>query len=343
LRVVSDEAPQVTVVVVPRERFSHARQTLEAIYAHTHIPFELVYVDAGSPRSCRRHLEAESARRGFELVRVDHYLTPSRSRNLGLRSVRTPYVVFLDNDVRVGPGWLDALVRCADETNAALVGSLIVEATDPDDLIHYGGGDAGIRTTTEDGARQRQVYKQNPWNGQRISQVLDQLKRQPTGFVEFHCALLRTDLFERVGVLDESLHCEDHLDFSLRVQEAGETIYFEPASYVTYVPGPLEWTDIPYYLLRWGVAWHISSYRHLANKWNVVEGEFFTQRYGRMRRFREVQVIEPLSRRLLRGRFQQPLKRALLGIEWAINPLISSFYDWREVRRQAERLRRLVD
>src|SRR5262249_24309080 len=47
--------PDVTIVVVPRERFSFARASLEALYRHTDPPFHLVYVDGGSPRRVRRY------------------------------------------------------------------------------------------------------------------------------------------------------------------------------------------------------------------------------------------------------------------------------------------------
>ena len=44
----------VTVVVVPRERFSMAARALDVLYERTAAPFSLVYVDAGSPRPVRR-------------------------------------------------------------------------------------------------------------------------------------------------------------------------------------------------------------------------------------------------------------------------------------------------
>lgn len=39
----------VSLVVVPRERFSSTRESLESIYANTDLRFELIYVDARSP------------------------------------------------------------------------------------------------------------------------------------------------------------------------------------------------------------------------------------------------------------------------------------------------------
>ncbi len=120
-------APLATIVVLPRERFSYAKPALASVLAHPPAPHRLVYVDAGAPPALRRYLEDAAQSHAFELVRVSRYLSPNRARNLGLARVCTPYVVFLDNDVVVTPGWLESLVTCAEETQATVVGPLVCE------------------------------------------------------------------------------------------------------------------------------------------------------------------------------------------------------------------------
>src|SRR5512132_1589605 len=116
--------PSVTVVVVPRERFSHSDRSLANIYENTMYPFELTYVSAGAPPAIQRLLERESRERGFQLIQRSHFMSPNQARNLGIRGVSTKYVVFLDNDALVAPGWLESLVECAEETDAWVVGPL---------------------------------------------------------------------------------------------------------------------------------------------------------------------------------------------------------------------------
>ena len=101
--------PLVTIVVVPREQFSKAKASLASIYAHTSLPFELVYVDGNSPASLGRFLAAQASERGFRLLHSDRYLTSNEARNLALPHVRTPNVVFVDNDVFDTPARLDSL------------------------------------------------------------------------------------------------------------------------------------------------------------------------------------------------------------------------------------------
>ena len=89
---VSPGLPRVTIGVVQRERFSLTRESLESLYASTSVPFDLIYVDAGSPRHVRRYLEAQASARGVQLIQRPHHLSPNRARNLVLARDRKSVV-----------------------------------------------------------------------------------------------------------------------------------------------------------------------------------------------------------------------------------------------------------
>ena len=153
--------PDVTIIVVPREGFRVTGRALEALYERTQYPFSLVYVDTGSPRATRRRLESEARERGFTLIRTERYLTPNQARNLAFAHAKSQYVVSLDNDVLVTPGWLDALVRCAEDTGAAVVGPVTCIGEPEGEIVHSAGGLAhiddrrGIRRSTRTISRMR--------------------------------------------------------------------------------------------------------------------------------------------------------------------------------------------
>jgi glycosyltransferase involved in cell wall biosynthesis len=116
-----------TVAIVPRERFSFAQRSLENVLAHTPRPFEMLYVDGGSPAHVRDYLRRQADRHEFRLIRTEHYVSPNTARNLAAAAVRTKYVVFIDNDALVSPGWLGPLVDCAEATGAWVVGPIYCE------------------------------------------------------------------------------------------------------------------------------------------------------------------------------------------------------------------------
>jgi GT2 family glycosyltransferase len=263
------EQARVTIIVTPRERFSFARESLDSLYANTAWPFRLLYVDAGSPAAVRRDLAGQARQRGFRLLRYAHYLPQNVGRNRALREAHTPYVVFLDNDVLLAPGWLPAMVRCAEETGAWVVAPVYCSGLPAHETIHVAGTEAGFRE--RDG--RREAHETHLFAGARLAEVRPQLRRRPCDAAEFHCMLVRREVFERLGPLDEQiLGTRDHIDLSFSVRAAGGLIYFEPDAIITYVaPPPFTWSDVPLYLLRWSNQWNDASLRRLSEKWRLEQ------------------------------------------------------------------------
>jgi GT2 family glycosyltransferase len=261
---------RVTIVVVPRDRFSLTKKSLESVYANTDCAFDLIYVDAGSPQVIREYLEAEATRRGFQLLRCEQFLTPNEARNLALRHARTPYVVFLDNDTLVSPGWLAHLVACADETGAWVVGPLYME-DEGTSRIHMAGGRASI---VERGGK-RHFVEGHFLLGVTLDAVGPHMQRGPTELLEFHCVLVRRDVFDRFGWFDEGyLSCRDCIDLCLLVREAGKLVFLEPRAVVTHLrPPPLDKMDLPYFWLRWSEAWNRASMEHFRDKWQLSDDD----------------------------------------------------------------------
>jgi GT2 family glycosyltransferase len=258
---------RTTVVVAPREQFRVTHPALESIFAHTEVPYRLIYVDGGSPPPVRRYLKLRSRQRGFTLLRTEHHLSPMEARDLALPHVDTEYVCFIDNDVLVTRGWLDRLVRCADETEAWAVGPLYCNGALSQELIHMAGGEAHIR---EENGR-RAFFEEHRFPRRRIREVRAQLRREPTELVEFHCKLLRREFYDKFGPQDPRyLSCGESLDLCLQLRQAGYPIYIEPAAVVSNLhPPPFEWSDLPFYVLRWSDAWNRVSLRCFREHWDL--------------------------------------------------------------------------
>jgi hypothetical protein len=273
---VRDGRPAVTIMVVPREQFSVAGRALEVLYDRSRYPFSLIYVDGGSPRAGRLQLEAEAKERGFTLIRTEGYLTPNQARNLALAQVKSKYVVSLDNDVLVTPDAVEALVRCAEETGASVVGPVTCIGEPECETVHSAGGLAHI----DERQGRRRLVHQNHFDHARLENVRLALRRMPTELVEFHCVLIRTEILARIGPLDEGiLNDPHHVDFCMMVREAGGSIYLEPAAVVTQIaPPPVQWSDLAFFLQRWNEPATRRSLRHFTRKWRLPQDDPSVQR-----------------------------------------------------------------
>jgi GT2 family glycosyltransferase len=325
----SAAAPEVTIIVSPRERFSHTRESLESIYEHTEYPFQLIYVDGGSPRHIKDYLAEQAKQKQFQLIRTDYYLSPNRARNMGLCQVTSKYVVFIDNDVVVTPGWLKSLVQCAEETGATIVSPLICQGKTLHEEVHCAGGESGVKVETKGETTRRRIIEKIYKQGRRVADVRPQLQRQKTGLAEFHCMMVRTEIFQQIGLLDEALlNTKEHVDLCILVTEAGGTVYLEPESLMTYMTGqPLELTDLNYYMLRWSDAWELASLKRLRDKWNLTEDEYFKNKYKRLGWRRNMAIINPFASKLPVGKFgSRAAGKILTFMDKALNRYITTRY-----------------
>jgi GT2 family glycosyltransferase len=293
--------PQVTIVVSPREHFSFTQVSLESIYAQTRTPFKLIYVDGGSPKHIQKYLVAQAAEKGFRLIRTEHYLAGNQARNMGLREADTKYVAFVDNDVEFLPNWLGHLVRCAEETGAWLVAPIYCLGKTEDLILHRVGGEGHV---VEKRAGLSSFFESVPYEDQRLKDILPRLRREPCEVAEFHCMLARTDVFQKIGLLDEKLlGTRDNLDISLTVRRAGGRIYYEPEAIVNQVfPPPFTRTDRHYFLLRWSDEWMRPSLRHFNEKWGINDpdrNEILLNQWLRPRRRVALGRFPDRARRLL--------------------------------------------
>jgi GT2 family glycosyltransferase len=253
-----------TVVVIGREAFSPTEETVRAIAARTPSPRRLVVVDGGSPRRIARRLESMARELDFTLVRSDALLSAPESRNLGLDHATTEFVVFVDNDLLIEPGWLEGLEACARETGAGFVSPVVLWGPTGLDEVHFAGGTCRI---IDDGGRHRLEDF-----GSRMHQpvsVVATLERERTELIELHCLLARRAFLDQLGPFDEAyLAGRDETDLSLEAKRHGWTVWVEPAVVVGY-PSPKRLLpfDYSYYLPRWSDAWWDRSLRAFQRNW----------------------------------------------------------------------------
>ena len=115
---------ELTVVIPVKDRAAELSRALEALGGQV----EVVVVDDGSEHPDAVH---EVARRhGARLARHERNAGPAQARNTGLAQVTTPYVAFVDSDVRVDGATLARLAGYLSDPGTALVAPRIRGETD---------------------------------------------------------------------------------------------------------------------------------------------------------------------------------------------------------------------
>ncbi len=224
------DTPHVCVAVVPRERMSTTATTLASVTHHSP-GVDVLWIDNGHSKATLRAAEAAAphARR----ITAPRWARPGAMHNLAIDSCGSDYIVLLDNDVTVSEGWLDSLVRCADETGADAVSPTILKETPVRTSVHFSGG--SVTCDVENGRLViNDVHDHSRMRPTRVSAT----PRHRTGLCELHCVLLRRRALQRVGNLDPGIANRELIEWFLRLHAMGGTTWAEPSSVVTYSAPP---------------------------------------------------------------------------------------------------------
>lgn len=130
---------RVSIIIVNWNGRHHLEECLESIAAQTFRDFEVVLVDNGSTDGSVPFLRERFP--WVRLAELGQNTGFATGNNRGYEQARGEFVITLNNDTRVDPGWLAELVRVADGNPAAgMVGSRICSHADPDVIDSLGFG-----------------------------------------------------------------------------------------------------------------------------------------------------------------------------------------------------------
>lgn len=223
---------KVSIVVLNYKGMENTLECLESLRRlnKQKLNVELIVVENGSEDGSA---EALSKIKDIQLITSDKNLGFSGGMNLGISFAlnrQADYVILLNNDTYVDPNFALNLVNAA--KGAQIVCPKIYFApgcefyksrykkNDLGKVIWYAGGQIDWQNIIGIHFGVDEVDK-------------DQFKKREITFATGCCMLINTEVFNKIGVLDEKyfLYLED-MDFSYRAKKAGFKILFDPKAFI---------------------------------------------------------------------------------------------------------------
>ena len=217
-------APHLSVVIVNYCLWEETEQLVRQLLsepATQHGDVEIVVVDNHSPR----HPIAKKLRRwpGVSLRRWGRNRGFAHAVNEGSRLSRGDWILVLNPDITLSPGFLDGTLRLAqriqkDEPHAGVVGFQLKNVDGSRQL-----SSGPFPTLLETVARLALPRSRRKYH------FLPAKRRRPVPWVTGCCLLVRRDCLEELGGLDGDffLYYED-VDLCRRAQEQGWSVWYEP-------------------------------------------------------------------------------------------------------------------
>jgi GT2 family glycosyltransferase len=209
----TNDRPFISVIVCTLNRSAHLFRTLSYfVDQEDYTPFEVIVVDQSDELSptLAKLIEANPDR--FRLTRRDQKSLP-KSRNAGIRLAKGSILVFVDDDVEILPGFLNAhSVALSDAAIWGSTGPVFVPG-DSRDLVS-----AHLLPPIE--LHQISACRVNRWD-------LD-FAYEPTYLCGCNMAI-RRDALEKIGLFNEVLeiHCDD-AEISSRIRWNGGSLLYTP-------------------------------------------------------------------------------------------------------------------
>jgi len=210
---------KVAAVIPNWNGAARLKKLFEHLAAQTQPIDRTIVVDNGSTDESR----AVAARAGASVIELGANTGFSHAVNCGIRAADAEWIVILNNDVQPEPDWLRNLMETAMAKQAWFATGKLLDASRRDRL---------------DGAFDAICRGACAWrcgHGRRDSALWNTPRE--IRFAPLTAALIRAELFERVGLLDESLesYLED-IDLGIRCAAKGLTGLYAPSA-VAYHQG----------------------------------------------------------------------------------------------------------
>ncbi|HEX8912446.1 MAG TPA: glycosyltransferase, partial [Humisphaera sp.] len=172
-----------SIVVVTFNNLAFTRACLDSVDAHTPEPHEVIVVDNGSTDGTVEYLKG---RAGVRVIENGRNLGFPAAANVGIRAAVGEQVLLLNNDTIVTAGWLRRLnAAMASAPDVGLVGPVSNEVSGPQRVATDYADLGGLSCFA---AERSKAFAGRTADVGRL-----------VGF----CLLVRRDVFDRVGLLDE--------------------------------------------------------------------------------------------------------------------------------------------
>ena len=232
--------PRVSIVVVSYRRHDEIRACLRDLDAQeTTVPFEVVLVLQSYPDEVPEQIVAEfSGTLGLSAYHSERGLGVHGARNAAIARSAGDIISFLDDDVRVPRGWLDALVSYYDDPAVGGVGGFV---------RHPGSRRLSTRLLRPVLGLSASRYRID-WGGfHAIPWASHPEQDQDADWLSGCNMSFRREALDQVGGFDEGygLYGYDDVDIGLRVRQAGWRLVSTRRLTVSHHPSAVNRAALP--------------------------------------------------------------------------------------------------
>lgn len=226
---------ELTVILIPYERFSPFAEAVDDLYKTMDVPFNLIVVEGNAPESVRSSLEKRQKKhKNLTIIYSERQVSMGAAINLAAPHLKTKYAFIMDNDVRLSAGTMGRLLQYSKNNDCGIV---------------YPQNDALLPGHSENSKKDRRIAR----FGIRI------------------CLLIAQEALGKMGKLNENVTpFTAGIDIRITAEESGIRIGREISARVKLDNlSPLWPMDAVLHSFQWDKTRIQDSFRCLKEKWGI--------------------------------------------------------------------------
>lgn len=232
-----------TSIIIPNDNeVEYVKQCIESIINHTELPYEIIVVDNNSSDGIKHYLKQLDGFVRYQILSHNHGFAGAMNR--GLMMAKGTTILLLSNHAVCTDNWLDNMLICLQSNSSiGMVGPVLNE---------------------RNGSELIELNLENMQEYEILSNQSDSTKWSDAENLSQKCLLLRRDLLEKVGFLDEGCLQESYVieDYFTRVKLQGLSLVYAGDAFVHLASDDKEIPD------HEAEAGSEKAMRYYTNKWN---------------------------------------------------------------------------
>jgi hypothetical protein len=233
----------ISIIILNYNGMNFLKDCLDSVIKETHYNYEIIVVDNNSPdESGQKYSKVYPS---CKFILNEKNVGVPEGLNIGIRNSNGEFIVLLNNDIKVGVGWLDNFFKAYNQNGLALYQPKFLKMKNPEYLDGTGNmiNIFGFGFARAKGRKDVGKYEE-------IEEI---------SYASGTCMFCPKKIFDYVGMFDGKFFAyHEELDFGWRARTVGYKSYYVPKS-IVYHYGSAQW--------KWGGE---KFYYLERNRWLVI-------------------------------------------------------------------------
>lgn len=262
--------PDLSICIVTYQACQLLQESLASLFQNTHMDFEIIVVDNGSTDGVETMLSVEYPT--VKLIRNEKNLGFTQPMNQALSQAKGRFLLELNPDTIILSKALDNMLNfMSNHTNVGICGPKVLNM---DGTLQKScrRGDSRPWAVISYFTGLSAIFPGSKFFGQYHMNYLDPDQNHPVDGVSGSCMMLRRQLLDQIGYLDEQFFAyQEDADYCLRARAAGWEVYYVPEAQIKHYGGlggslVKPWRSI----IEWHKAYFLLYRKHFAKDYIFI-------------------------------------------------------------------------